>query len=157
MKRFRFFFFYFFYSLLTATNGWMDQQQRFIQDLRLTDSIQLLSSLSISPLPSAAAALMLHSWLLLLLLSTSFRRSFFEKSFDAKLYSNQQERSREEEFWPEDLLVRNLSWSAKWHNNCNWGDIPSRINDGSVAWKLIGLQPTQPPEKKKKRDWGDCM
>jgi hypothetical protein len=59
MKRFRFFFFYFFYSLLTATNGWMDQQQRFIQDLRSTDSIQLLFSLSISPLPSGAAALML--------------------------------------------------------------------------------------------------
>jgi hypothetical protein len=48
MKRFRFFFFYFFYSLLTATNGWMDQQQRFIQDLRPTDSIQLLS---LSPYP----------------------------------------------------------------------------------------------------------
>jgi hypothetical protein len=47
MKRFRFFFFYFFYSLLTATNGWMDQQQRFIQDLRPTDSIQLLFSLHI--------------------------------------------------------------------------------------------------------------
>lgn len=70
------------------------------------------------------------------------------------LYSNQQERSREEEFWPVDLLVRNLSWSAKWHNNCNSGDIPSRINDGSVAWKLIGLQPTAPPKKKKKRDMG---
>lgn len=62
------------------------------------------------------------------------------------LYSNQ-ERSREEEFWPEDLLVRNLSWSAKWHNNCNSGDIPSRINDGSVAWKLIGLQPTAPKKE----------
>jgi hypothetical protein len=63
------------------------------------------------------------------------------------LYSNQQERSREEEFRPEDWLVRNLSWSAKWHNNCNWGDIPSRINDGSVAWKLIGLQPTAKKEE----------
>lgn len=50
--------------------------------------------------------------------------------------------------------MRNLSWSAKWHNNCNSSDIPSRINDGSVAWKLIGLQPTAPQKKKKKRDMG---